>query len=357
MSYNPPMWIPNYDSPVDAPSPYSYGAGEPPATWRPFNNSSPWNTPIGASPTVASDSAAVVTWLNSLGGPVDRYMGQAGTAGDYDHPVYWSASGSPFVRVKLSGNTGDPSTIYTPSTTGKRLRVSDLHNRRIPFPAGATPAGGTDGHLTIATADRVYDMWQANNWQPGDGRYGCGYGAVYELNGDGSSTDGHSATAGGVSLVAGRIRLSQLQAGYIPHALAMVVKYVRRNVVTGVATGCATPDPTTTAGDANDLQRPVTGSRFQLNYTQAEINALAVPAWKKTILHAMREFGMIIMDTGGQSWGLQFESGAVDVANGQPDRWRAFAVAQGWNQVVDVGNPYVMPLKTGVDWTKLRVVQ
>jgi len=356
MTYTPPLWTPNYDSPTDAPSPYSYGAGEPSATWRPFNDSSAWNTPIPSSPTIAPDSTSVVTWLNSLNGPVDRYMGQGGTTGDYDHPAYYAASNSPLVRVKFLSNSSDPSVVYTSSTTGTRLRVSDLHNRRIPLPAGATPAGGTDGHMIIETATRSYEMWQGNNWQPGENRYGCAYGAVYDLAGNGASTDGHSATAAGVSLLSGRIRLAELQAGKINHALAMVVKYVRRNVVTGPATGCATPDPATVAGDANDLKWPVTGARFQLNYTESEIEALAVPAWKKVILRAMREYGLIVMDTGGASWNLQFESGAVDVAQGQPDRWRAYAVAQGWSQVVDVGNPYILPLKTGVDWTKLRVV-
>ncbi len=352
MAYTPAAWAAQFNGPGQSPSPFDYGS-EPSATWRPFSNASPWNTPIAASPTVAADSAAVISWLNGLGGPVDRYMGVAGTSADYDHPVYWAKADSPLKRLKVAAGQKDPSVIYSGTVTGTRLRVSDLHNRLVPMPAVAAPAGGTDGHLVVVTATHSFEMWQAGNWSPGEGRYGCAYGAVFDLAGNGQSTDGHAATAGGVSLLAGQIRLAELQAGRIDHALAIITKYVRRNVFADPALGAATPDPTTVAGDSNDLQRPVTGSRLQLNYTEAEINALSAPGWKKTILHAMREFGMIIMDTGGTSWGIQVESSAVDTVRGQTDRWRTFGAAQGWAQD---GQPYVMPLRTGVDWSKLRVL-
>jgi hypothetical protein len=43
--------------------------------------------------------------------------------------------------------------------------------------------------------------------------------------------------------------------------------------------------------------------------TDAEIDALAVPAWKKTIFRAMARYGMYFGDTGGGSnWGIQVES-------------------------------------------------
>jgi hypothetical protein len=357
MTYSSPSWVAQFDGAVDAPSPYDYGS-EPPAGWRPFSNTCAWNTPISSSPTASADSSSIVTWLNGLGGPVDRYMGVGGTVDDFDHPWYPALSGSPLQRVKFSPGSKDPSVSTTgiAGVTGSRLRISELHNRRIPMPVVATPAGGTDGHMAILTATHSFEMWGSGTWTPGEGRYGCRYGAIFDLRGDSLSTDGHGATAAGTSLLAGQIRLSELQAGYIPHALAMITKYTRWNVFTAPAIGAATPDPGTVAGDANDLQRPVTGSRLQLNYTAAEINALGLPAWKTTILQAMREYGMIIMDTGGVSWGLQFESGTMDTARGQTDRWRTFGAAQGWAQAGGATTPYILPLKTGVDWTRLRVL-
>ena len=355
MAYTPPRWATQGDF-RHRPSPYSYGAGEPGASWRPFNSDSVWNQPVPTSPTVASDSASVISWVNSLSGPVDRDMGQGGTSADFDHPVYYHAAGGPELRFKLQSGGTDPSNVYNPSPAASKRRASAIQNLSVPYPTEATPAAGSDGHMVVMTADHSFEFIQGEIWSPGEGRVGARYGAVFPLDGDGSSVDGHACTASGVSLLSGQIRLAELQAGQINHALAIITKWSRRNVFEGPATGVASPDPTTTAGDANDLVRPVTGSRFQLNYTQSEINALSVPDWKKTILQAMREYGMIVMDTGGASWGLQFESGAVDVAQGNPDRWRAYAVSQGWSLSGGAGSPYVLPLKTGVDWTKLRVL-
>jgi hypothetical protein len=84
------------------------------------------------------------------------------------------------------------------------------------MPVVATPAGGTDGHMAILTATHSFEMWGSGTWTPGEGRYGCRYGAIFDLRGDSLSTDGHGATAAGTSLLAGQIRLSELQAGYIP---------------------------------------------------------------------------------------------------------------------------------------------
>ncbi len=45
-----------------------------------------------------------------------------------------------------------------------------------------------------------------------------------------------------------------------------------------------------------------------------------------------------------------------DIANGQPDRWKVWGAAQGLALAEGPGGPYVLPLKAGVDWTRLRLV-
>jgi hypothetical protein len=89
--------------------------------------------------------------------------------------------------------------------------------------------------------------------------------------------------------------------------------------------------------------------------TPAEIDALDVPAYRKTILRAMARYGMYVADTGG-SWGLIEESGLVTTSYGFDDRWVILAQA--------VGAPYWPPdaryaihLRDGVDWARyLRVI-
>jgi hypothetical protein len=86
----------------------------------------------------------------------------------------------------------------------------------------------------------------------------------------------------------------------------------------------------------------------------AEIDALHVPGWKKTILRAMARYGMYFGDTGSGGWGIQMESGATYTSFGRPDALAMFAREVGapaWdgNRVFDIGS--------GVDWrARLRVI-
>lgn len=353
-----------FSGPVDDPSSFSYGAGQPPAGWVPFAASSPWNKPIPGNATATADSATVISRLSEIGKPMDRWIGVGGSSSDFEHPRYYFARGDPFVRVKLKAGQRDPSKAETAEANmeARKRKVSPLHNLLIPMPAIAAPAAGSDGHLSILTANLAYDMWKANGWAPGEGRYGAYAGAVFDLSGDGRSLSGHAATASGVSLLAGAIRLCELEAGHIPHALAICVRWARAGVFeASVANGSASKDPAVTAGDANDLKYPITGSRLQLTYSKAEIQALSQPAWVKTILEAMREYGMIVIDTSGgtNTWWFQFESGGADVAHGKTDRWATFGAVQGLADAHALGGPvgsWVLSPGNWADWTKLRVV-
>ena len=349
-----PWFIRQFDGPAryDSDTPYTTVTNEPPASWRPFSADSAWNTPISANPTLDPNSSAIIGWLNSLlptGGPTDRYCGGAGTVEDYDHPVYYAKRTDPLLRVLTRKGQFDP------STTRVRRLASSLHNRLIPVPANSPESMGTDRHLTIVVGDTAYDMWGARRDTYGPGYLGTAWGTVVPLGGDGSTEGGYGATAVGCPLMAGIIRLSELESGHINHALAITTRYVRHDTFVAPATGTALGDPGVTKGSAEDMMRPQSGARLQLDMSFAEIDALAVRAWKKTMLKAMSEYGMIIVDTAGTntSYTPILESGAPDVAAGQVDRWKLFAQSQGWSPA---GSSHVMPLSSGVDWSKLRVV-
>jgi hypothetical protein len=362
LSYRP-RWAEQFDGPRDEPSPYSYGAGEPPAGWRPFANSSPWNTQAATTPT--ADSGAVVAYLNGVGKPTKRFIGVGGTSSDFEHPVYYYAAGDPYLRVKIQAGSKDPSMSQTADANiaNAKKRVSPIQNRFVPMPTAAKPAGSggeADAHIAIVTATKSYEMWQAKKWTPGEERYGCKSGAVFDLNGIGLSESGHSATASGASLLAGQVRRCELEAGEINHALAMTVKYVRAGVFdSATSNGSALKDPGVTAGDAEDLKRPITGCRFRLNYTWPEIEGLSIPKDHKTFGKAMSKYGLIPIDTGGSSWGFQLEAGVVDVAYGKTDRWSAYCAANGYSSAVGSGGPagsYLLDIQESFDWSRLQVV-
>ena len=88
--------------------------------------------------------------------------------------------------------------------------------------------------------------------------------------------------------------------------------------------------------------------------SSAEINALSVPRWKKTILRAMARYGLYLGDTGGGAWGIQLESGSSFTSFGRADPLVAFARKNGWRSY---GRLYVGNLRDGVDWARyLRVI-
>ena len=100
------------------------------------------------------------------------------------------------------------------------------------------------------------------------------------------------ATAAKWASLEGRIRAEELLAGHISHALFINVKCDSGSWVYPAAKAGAKCSESSNA--------PPMGARLQLNYTVAEIEAMAVPSWKKTVLRAMSEYGMFIGDTGSQ---------------------------------------------------------
>ena len=162
---------------------------------------------------------------------------------------------------------------------------------------------------------------------------------------------GSNATAAHFGLAAGVIRAEEMQAGRIDHALFMSVRCVDGTRVfpaQGMGSICSN------RGLSND-GAPQLGARFALAMSPAEIQALPVPAWQKTILTAMAEYGMFVGDTigGSASWGIWAESGASYTSFGHEDRWDAFSRAIGASEW-DGG--YVLSVREGVDWSRLRVL-
>jgi hypothetical protein len=107
---------------------------------------------------------------------------------------------------------------------------------------------------------------------------------------------------------------------------------------------------------ADAADAPPMGTRFQLAMSDAQIDALAVPSWKKTILRAMAHYGMFVGDTGGGAGpGLMMESGTGYTSFGAEDPSVTFAKQQGlqpgWHSL------YTFDIASGVDWqSALRVV-
>ncbi len=314
-----------------------YGPGRwPGRCWRPFAANSPFNRAIADDAPLAPNSAAIIRRLLSWGDPQALLAGHADTEDDWFHPVYYSSPGDPVYTVRCVEWTSSC------AVDGDRVRI----------PGAARAAGGGDGHLAVIDQDSgwEHDFWQVRSKPAGGGTLVVSHGGKTRIDGDGR---GSNATAAWFALSAGIIRGVEMQAGRIDHALFSAIKCTAGSSVYPAEPG-TTAAPCSAFGLAN-ADAPPLGARIQLDMSDAEIDALAVPGWKKTILRALADYGLIVGDTNGgnAAWGIQGESGSSYTSFDAADPWRTFAESVGASRS-DGG--YAFDIAAGVDWTRLRVV-
>lgn len=325
----------------------TFGVGRwPSGCWRPYADTSPWNQPLPPNPLIHPDSERVVARTVSFGPVSGPTLGIADTVYDYSHPTYYSQPTDPVFTLNATKDWGR----------------NPLERMRIRIPDAARPAGswkvrsgrndhGGDGHMTIVDQSTgwEYDLWQVRSKPSGGGRLDFSWGGRTRIDGDGL---GSGAVAAEYGNLAGIIRAEEMERGVIDHALFMIVP----------CTSGGNVYPATGGGgrscseiEASTLHAPTTGMRFQLDLTDAQIDALAVPNWRKTILRALAKYGAYVGDTGGgRGFGFGFESGSTYTSFGHPDKFVEFAKSVG---ISGVSGVYKLEINDGVDWAShLRVV-
>jgi hypothetical protein len=319
----------------------TFGVGNwPGACWRPYADSSPFNQELGAAPQIDSRSDEIVERLLGFGPLQHLASGDAGGSSDWGHPTFWSQPSDPLVTVHCTEPWG------TCAVEGAQIRI----------PEGATPAAGGytgddryDNHMTVVdqATNMEYDFWHAQ--KPSDGEIDIGWGGKTRIDGDGRGSDAVAAQYG---TMAGKLRAEELAAGQINHALFMSVRCDSGRAVYPATKGGL---PCSAIG-LPDADAPNMGTRFQLDLTDAEIDALPVPAWKQAILRAMARYGMYVGDTGG-TWAIKQEGGTTYTSFGYPDLWQSTSEALETVSFFRPDNTYVLNLRDGVDWARhLRVI-
>jgi hypothetical protein len=310
------------------------GPSSPPACWRPYAATSPFNQAIPADARVAPDSAKEVARVLGFGPLQHLTAGDAGTVRDYGRPAYFNHAGDPVFSIHCTEPWG------TCPIEGMLVRIPDA--ARVP--------GGSDAHLSVVDQDSgwEYDFWHVQSKPRGGGQITIGWGGRTRIDGDGL---GSYAVAARFGTLAGTLRAEELDAGTINHALAISVRCDSGRFVYPASHSGSSCE----SQGLPDADAPPMGTRFQLAMTPEQIDALAVPDYQKAVLRAMARYGMYVADTGG-SWGIIQESGLVTTSFGLGDRWVDFAQ--------EVGAPYWPPdhryainIRDGVDWARyLRVI-
>jgi hypothetical protein len=249
--------------------------------WRPFDSSSPWNTPIATDARLAPDSTALVADLARS----SKWPFFTINIEPYGIPVYWVDERTPRQRV----------TVTTVGGQGFEKGLAD-----VPIPADATPASGTDKHLCIVDKAKhlEWGFWEAEK-KPGG--WTCSVCATADLAGSGVRPPavrepwwmGHGARACGFPLVAGLVTVDELDAGSIEHALVIAYPHIRSRYYMAPA---STAQGTT--ADARPDRGIPCGGRVQLD-PALDLDGLRLSRSGRAIAKALQTYGAYVADFSG----------------------------------------------------------
>ena len=130
-----------------------------------------------------------------------------------------------------------------------------------------------------------------------DGGWNAGSGAIFDLNSNALRTKGDtSADAAGLPILPGLVRFQEAKAGVIEHALRFTAEPTQ---------GAFVWPARHEASSETNPKLPPLGQRFRL---KDEFDVSGFSSENRTILNALKKFGMFLADNGGD-W---FLSGVPD---------------------------------------------
>jgi hypothetical protein len=158
-----------------------------------------------------------------------------------------------------------------------------------PFPPDARIEGGANsgGDMHVLVLDtgecKLYETFYSQYVGPG---WHVSSGAIFDLSSNALRPDGWtSADAAGLPILPGLVKLAEVQAGVIQHAIRFTVSKTQEAYI----------HPATHAAGTNDATLPPMGLRVRL---KASFDTSAYSGPTKVILTAMQQYGMILADNG-----------------------------------------------------------
>ncbi len=238
-----------------------------------FASNSVWNAEVPAGAALDPNSAAYVSELNRQ---VSRYGPWFNTT-RYSVPVYTAGPQQPTVAVQL-----DPA-------AGSQPALAQAW-RSVPLPTTAQPASGSDGSLVVwqPSTDKMWELWQLQRrgagWQA---RWGGYMGSVSTNPGYylGQTSWGSSATS--LPAAAGLVRITELRAGHIDHALSLGLAETSSLVFSSPAER--------TDGNVADPHAIPEGTHFRLD-PSLDLAKLHLPRFTLLLARAAQRYGLIVHD-------------------------------------------------------------
>jgi hypothetical protein len=293
---------------------------------NPFGPASFWRSTLASAP-VDPGSRAMVDYLVST--ITDRYNGVAAfNAHQYNSYLYTVTPSTPTVDFAYSNCQKKPS---TPSgLLGAGGQFED-----VPVPEGAVPAVGTDAEISFYSpaTDQLWEFWKASKSASGVWS-ACWGGRIDGVStSPGFFTGGFGATATGLPNAGGAVRLAEIQAGRIDHAISLAIP------APAVASDFSWPAQRSDGFDPSPAAMRE-GARLRLD-PSLDLTTLKLTPAGLAIARAAQQYGFVVVDKAGS---VSVIAEAVDKVNGA-DPW--YAVLK---------TPDYAVLKN-FPWSRLQVIQ
>jgi hypothetical protein len=237
----------------------------------PFAPTSVWNAPLVSTAPLTVNSSALVTELQ-------RQVTTSGTwinTYSYSTPVYTVAATQPLVHVTLDNNAPTLQAGFA----------------SVPLPTGAVPAPGSDQHLVVwqPSTDMMWEFWKLHTAIDGwHARWGGVMSGVSTNPGYFPAPFGATGTS--LPLLGGLMRISELQAGEIDHALALAIPQSQASTFTFPAGR--------SDGNYSGANAIPEGTRFRIDPT-LDLTKLGLPRVGLIMAQAAQRYGMIVRDQAG----------------------------------------------------------
>ena len=254
-----------------------------PASWRPFNNESPWNTPISEGAEVHDLSQSIIDNMTITARNIrfgNRYL----------IPV-WVVEADKMEHLRAKSSY--PFDIWDCNNDF----ITDIG---VPINSSMWGEQTEDGHIVII--DTIFNYsWEMSRFKGiVNDTINCSTFNVWDLTGtgvgnpnEGKRWKSRGGRGSGFPNIAGLIRPEEIISGEIRHALAFTYSRVKKNDFYYPA--CRTD------GNLENENVPAEGMLFQLNpqLTDSDFEDWGLSAGAKVVARALQKYGMYLCDRGG----------------------------------------------------------
>jgi hypothetical protein len=244
-----------------------------PAITRPFSPTSFWNKPLADDAPLDPLSAA---YTGDLRRQLARWKPYINTT-QFSSPVYTVPANQPTVRVKLDNVQQDLQAAW----------------ERVPIPANARPAAGSDHTMVVwqPSTDTMWEFWQAEKRADGwHARFGGKMSSVSTNPGYYTDPPRWGATATSLPFLGGLIRIAELRAGRIDHALAIAIPQPKAGVFSW-------PAQRSDGNYASPSAIPE-GTRFRID-PKLDLRTIPMTPVVRQIATAAQRYGIVVRDKAG----------------------------------------------------------